>query len=55
MKKYLLFIALIILSMSVIISCDNANKSPTTEEKPSTSEDDPTATTTSEIVVLDFS
>ena len=62
MKKYLLIIALIILSMSVIISCDNANKSPTTEEKPSTteekpstSEDDPTATTTSEIVVLDFS
>lgn len=55
MKKYLLIIALIILSMSVIISCDNTNKSPTTEEKPSTSEDDPTATTKSEIVVLDFS
>lgn len=46
MKKYLLIIALIILSMSVIISCDNTNKSPTTEEKP---------TTTSEIVILDFS
>ena len=55
MKKYLLIIALIILSMSVIISCDNANKTPTTEEKPSTSEDNPTTPVTSEIVILDFS
>lgn len=48
MKKYLLIIISLLLSLSLFISCDNGSKAPssTTEEKP---------TTTSEIVILDFS
>ena len=46
MKKFLLIFTLIVLSMSIIISCDNANKTP----ESSNSEDN----TTSEIVLLDF-
>ena len=48
MKKYLLVLISLILTLSLFISCDNGNKIPssTTEEKP---------TTTSEIVILDFS
>lgn len=47
MKKYLLVLISLILTLSLFISCDNGNKTPssTTEEKP---------TTTSEFVVLDF-
>ena len=48
MKKYLLIIISLLLTLSLFISCDNGSKAPssTTEEKP---------TTTSEIVILDFS
>ena len=48
MKKYLLIIISLLLTLSLFISCDNVSKAPssTTEEKP---------TTTSEIVILDFS
>lgn len=48
MKKYLLVLISLILTLSLFISCDNGSKAPssTTEEKP---------TTTSEIVILDFS
>ncbi len=47
MKKYLLVLISLILTLSLFISCDNGSKAPssTTEEKP---------TTTSEIVILDF-
>lgn len=48
MKKYLLVLISLILTLSLFIACDNGSKAPssTTEEKP---------TTTSEFVVLDFS
>ena len=48
MKKYLLVLISLILTLSLFISCDNGSKIPssTTEEKP---------TTKSEIVILDFS
>lgn len=57
MKKFLLIFTLIVLSMSIIISCDNANKTPessNSEEKPSTPEDNPTTPVTSEIVLLEL-
>lgn len=57
MKKFLLIFTLFVLSMSIIISCDNANKTPessNSEEKPSTPEDNPTTPAISEIVLLDL-
>ena len=46
MKKYLLVLILLILTLSLFISCDNSNKAPTNSSNK--------APTNSEVVVLDF-